>query len=198
MRLFSYVIARDYGFAPNPFHGVCTLAVCKPVIRRVAQVGDWIVGTGSVTKGRRDHLVFAMQVSETLLYNEYWSDSRFHAKRPNLRGSIKQAYGDNIYHRISDDQPWQQEDSHHSLSDGQVNMQNVEADTRTDRVLIAEDFVYLGSSGLVLPEEFRKSDSVDFRAGRGHRSNYPETAVQAMLAWLESLPRGYRGRPIDW
>ncbi len=28
---------RDYGFAPNPFHGICTLATCKPVIRRVAR-----------------------------------------------------------------------------------------------------------------------------------------------------------------
>ena len=30
MRLHSYVVARDYGFAPNPFLGVCTLATCKP------------------------------------------------------------------------------------------------------------------------------------------------------------------------
>ena len=44
--LFVYVIARDFGFAPNPFHGVCTLATCKPGIRRSAKVGDWILGVG--------------------------------------------------------------------------------------------------------------------------------------------------------
>ncbi|MFH1865797.1 MAG: hypothetical protein ABIK85_07930, partial [Candidatus Eisenbacteria bacterium] len=39
MRLFSYIVARDYGFAPNPFCGVCTLATCKPKIRESASVG---------------------------------------------------------------------------------------------------------------------------------------------------------------
>ena len=29
---YSYVVARDYGFAPNPFNGILTLAACKPVI----------------------------------------------------------------------------------------------------------------------------------------------------------------------
>ena len=32
--LFSYVVATDSGFAPNPFFGLCTLACCKPAIRR--------------------------------------------------------------------------------------------------------------------------------------------------------------------
>jgi hypothetical protein len=40
-------VARDYGFAPNPFFGVCTLATCKPKIRKAAAIGDWVVGTGS-------------------------------------------------------------------------------------------------------------------------------------------------------
>lgn len=46
MRLFSYCIPVDDGAAPNPFWGVCTLAICKPAIRRVAEVGDWIAGVG--------------------------------------------------------------------------------------------------------------------------------------------------------
>ena len=50
MKLFSYVVARDYGFAPNPFFSTCTLATCKPKIRRTASVGDWIIGTGSKKK----------------------------------------------------------------------------------------------------------------------------------------------------
>lgn len=27
---YSYVVARDFGFAPNPFNGFLTLATCKP------------------------------------------------------------------------------------------------------------------------------------------------------------------------
>ncbi len=63
MRLHSYVVARDYGFAPNPFFGVCTLATCKPKIRSVAEVGDWVVGTGSKRRGRDKHIVYAMRVA---------------------------------------------------------------------------------------------------------------------------------------
>lgn len=44
MNYFSYVVARDYGFAPNPFGGICTLATCKQRIRNNANVNDWIFG----------------------------------------------------------------------------------------------------------------------------------------------------------
>lgn len=40
MKLFSYIVTHDAGFAPNPFWGYCTLACCKPAIRRTANVGD--------------------------------------------------------------------------------------------------------------------------------------------------------------
>jgi len=33
-RLYLYTMTYDSGFAPNPFHGICTLACCKPGIRR--------------------------------------------------------------------------------------------------------------------------------------------------------------------
>ena len=44
MNLYSYVITRDYGFAPNPFWNICTLATCKPQIREHALKGDWVAG----------------------------------------------------------------------------------------------------------------------------------------------------------
>jgi len=44
MSVFSYVVKNDGGFAPNPFHGSCTLACCKPKIRNVASAGDIVVG----------------------------------------------------------------------------------------------------------------------------------------------------------
>ena len=97
--LYSYVLRRDYGFAPNPFFGYCTLATCKPIIRRVAQVNDWVVGTGSAAKGSpvSGRLIYAMRVSEKLTFAQYWEDERFANKKPVMNGSLKQKYGDNIY-----------------------------------------------------------------------------------------------------
>ena len=64
-RLFSYVVRYDYGFAPNPFEGCCTIATCKPQIRRAAlgrRLGSrhWVRRQGSRRSaglrhaGRRD------------------------------------------------------------------------------------------------------------------------------------------------
>jgi Nucleotide modification associated domain 2 len=44
MTLYSYIVTHDTGFAPNPFFGFCTLACCKPGIRKHADKLDWIVG----------------------------------------------------------------------------------------------------------------------------------------------------------
>ena len=68
IRLFAYKQTYDTGFAPNPFHGVCTLATCKRYIRKHKQVGDWIAGfTSNGLNGDKvgqERLIFLMQVEE--------------------------------------------------------------------------------------------------------------------------------------
>jgi hypothetical protein len=199
MRLYSYVVARDFGFAPNPFYGCCTLATCKPVLRRTAQVGDWVIGTGSATRKRDGYLVYAMLVAETLTFDDYWDDARFRGKRPNLQGSKKQAFGDNIYHRAGGNGAWHQADSHHSLKDGSANERNIVNDTQTDKVLIATDFVYFGSEGPQIPNSLRAADGEDVCAARGHKNNFSSSLVTDVVAWIRSLEvHGYAGMPLDW
>ncbi len=81
-RVYIYVVARDFGFAPNPFHGTCTLATCKPGIRASASIGDWVIGVGGARLGATGKCIFAMQVSEKLTFDEYWIDVRFKDKKP--------------------------------------------------------------------------------------------------------------------
>jgi len=97
--VFSYVIEHDLGFAPNPFHGVCTLACCKPQIRKAAKVGDYVLGTGAVKPKLRGHLTFWMRVDEVVTFDQYWQDRRFRRKKPRMSGTTALRYGDNIYHR---------------------------------------------------------------------------------------------------
>ncbi len=154
MRLFSYIVARDYGFAPNPFHGYCTLATCKPKIRLHAVVGDWIVGTGAKTRyNLPGHFIYAMKVCESLDYDQYWNDPRFLSKKPVLNGSLKVVYGDNIYHRRRS--AWVQADSHHSLPNGKPNPRNIARDTSVNRLLVATKFVYWGGAAPRIPNRFR-------------------------------------------
>ena len=79
--------------------------------------------------------IYAMQVGEVLDFDTYWNDPRFLAKRPDLLGSLKVMYGDNIYHLVG--RRWVQVDSHHSLENGRPNKANVECDTGVDRLLVA-------------------------------------------------------------
>lgn len=167
MRFYSYVVRRDYGFAPNPFSGYCTLATCKPKIRGPACVGDWIIGTGSTTYNLQNCIIFMMKVKEILTFDEYWNDARFETKKANMGGSLKKMYGDNIYHHVGDD--WMQEDSHHSYEGGGINYNNLNKDTSTDAVLISEEFYYFGRSAVPIPDSY-----VDHLIKKGPSHRCPE------------------------
>jgi hypothetical protein len=147
--LYTYAITRDFGFAPNPFHGFCTLATCKPRIRKAAKVGDWVMGVGGSTLGTvKGRCIFLMKISEKIGFQNYWDDDRFSLKKPSRNGSLVKMVGDNIYHK-NNEGGWIQEDSHHSNPDGSPNPENVERDTGSnDRVLISNSFCYFGSQAI--------------------------------------------------
>jgi hypothetical protein len=194
LKIYSYKITRDFGFAPNPFPPHCTLATCKPGIRRTAKVGDWVVGVGSSAKNSkfRNKLIYAMQVHEKLSYDEYWIDPRFKKKRPVMNGSKRQMYGDNIYHRPSPESPFIQEDSHHSLQNGEVNRLNYERDLPGKYVLIAKDFWYFGEDAILIPQDLLPLANV----GRGYKLFDEKQFVERFKNWLDTLPEsGYLGRP---
>ncbi|WP_375504715.1 hypothetical protein [uncultured Nostoc sp.] len=82
MTLFSYCLPCDNGSAPNPFWELCTLAICKPDIRRVASIGDWVVGLGSKKSPIGDIsncVVYAMRVTDKMTFQEYDEFCRVHS-----------------------------------------------------------------------------------------------------------------------
>jgi hypothetical protein len=195
MRAFAYVIEHDLGFAPNPFHGFCTLACCKPRIRKTATVGDYILGMGASKPRLGGRLCYWMKVSEILSFDQYWADPRFRRKRPNMSGSTFLRYGDNIYHHAEGHDGFIQEDSFHSFVNGGLCVPNLCRDTATtDRVLIGREFAYWGQVGIELPESLRC-----FEIRRtGHKCRFPTEKLAELTDWLNSLPRGLRGEPAHW
>lgn len=194
-RVFRYVIDHDMGFSPNPFHGVCTLANCKPSIRRTAAVGDYVLGFGSAKSSIRGKLIYWLRVDQLTTYDEYWENPRFAAKKPVVNGSHLKFHGDNIYHR-GPNGAYVQEPSFHSLPDGSPNPLNVATDTgRTERVIVSETFAYYGKNAIELPEAL---SSVAPR-GRGHRTAIDEETKQDMIGWLSKRnERGFLGEPSGW
>jgi hypothetical protein len=201
-RIYSYVVRYDSGFAPNPFYGCCTLATCKPDIRRGAKIGDWVVGSGSNDRSirRGGHLVYAMRVTEIMTFDEYGADPRFEAKKPFRKGSRKQSCGDNIYFRVAPDAPWQQRDSFHSRPDGSLNPDHVLRDTGVDRVLVSNDFVYFGGEGPEFPVELKDQQGRSLcKSGRGLSAFDDPHLVVRLQQWIRGLGEGgYQGAPFEW
>lgn len=202
MRLYSYVVRYDSGFAPNPFYGWCTLATCKHRIRQSAQVGDWIIGTGSANRQirRGGHLVYAMRVTQAMTFSDYDADPRFQSKKPYRQGSRKQSCGDNIYYRNAADTQWLQRDSFHSNTDGTRRADHVQRDTGGDRVLASECFVYYGGAGPRIPATLIAPDGRPLcKTGIGYYVFDDRTFIAEVEAWLVSFDgSGYEGPPFEW
>ena len=201
MTIRVYKIKRDYGFAPNPFHGVCTLACCKPSIRKHAEIGDWVVGAGSKYNGLLGKIMYAMVVEEKMTFDEYWSHQDYQAKKVVSSGTRKRMYGDNIYHRDPVSNVFIQEDSHHSLANGNTNMKNLNQDTsNTDQVLISRDFIYFGHNAVTPPSRIRSLEDKGFPRPKARYYNITSEKEEAKIKeWLRLYNWSYlHGLPHDW
>jgi hypothetical protein len=140
-----------------------------------------------------------MNISEIISFDDYWNDQRFQQKKPNLRGSLKQAFGDNIYHHDQDAGEWIQEDSHHTHKGGKPMLKNLENDTSTPRVLISSEYWYCGGSGPEIPGHFRQANNDICTSRQGYRCDYPEPLVTDFIEWIKSFDEsGYLGNPAEF
>lgn len=188
--VFSYVVAHDYGLAPNPYYGFCTLSCCKPVIRRKAEIGDLVIGMTGRNRSPTPKLLYMMQVTEILDFDQYWADERFSCKKPDLHSSTKSRVGDNIYRK--DNGSWIQADSKHSNLDGTTHEEHLYRDTHdSTNVLISRDFVYYGKNATKIDDSFSKL----LNRSRGNRVFRGADDIKLAEQLFKSLPRGMRGFP---
>jgi hypothetical protein len=187
-RLCSYIVTKDTGLAPNPFWGYCTLAVCTLNHMGVrAHKDDWFIGTQSAVRGSK--LIYAMQVSETLDFDDYFKDPRFQAKKPVVNGTPCQRCGDNMYYR-DDAGQWRKLASVYHRQKIQIDK-----DLKYPRVFVAEQehFYYFGVQAIEIPHEYH--ELIWKRQGcKWHDSN----TVLDFLDWLKyNRTPGIHGEPSD-
>lgn len=190
-RIYRYIVRSDRGIAPNPYGGYCTLAICKPAIRRTARPSDWIIGFRSrradVAAGR---VVFVAQVAESLSFAEYWQDPRFRDRRPDR-------------HRIPTDNIYRPAPSIDSGAERYVQVPNPAhgpASARRDlsgkRVLVATRFWYFGANSPPIDPELLHLAPVT----QGHVLNRHRKSddLRLLMQWLSAFPTGVQGEPVDW
>ena len=180
MKMMSYIIKDDYGFAPNPYGGFLTLATCKPVIRSSASVGDILVATGSSAGDYENRLIYAAKVSRVIDMNEYFDNPMYQVKKP----SDENKNGDNIYREENGN--WIQ--LHNNLH----NKDDMDHDLESTNVLICDDFWYFGDKAPLLPENLLGI----VKKGRGHKNIDDGALISSFLDWLKAYEKGIIGNPI--
>jgi hypothetical protein len=180
-----YAVSYDLGFAPNPFGGICSLACCKPEIRRTAKLGDWVVGLTGTKLRPALRLVFAMQVTRISNFDEYWSAAEFAGRKAKRNGSQKAQVGDNIYHRDGPGAPWIQENSVHSLPGGAQCDLNTVHDTRVNRILLSNRFIYLGEEARAVPPAVLQP--LGYAKNPRDRRKFTTEKAAGLTDWIEGL-----------
>jgi hypothetical protein len=191
--IYSYCLRYDGGAAPNPFWGTCTLAICKPKIRKAAEVGDWIVGFGSKHSPIGDlseRMVYMMQVTQKMTmpgYDEYTRTS-LTEKIPILSSSDPRIRkGDSIYDFTCN--PPQQRKGVHKEEQRETDMSG-------KYVLLSTHFWYFGRNAIAVPDFMKNL----IRFGRGHRSQSNAAWVDEFHEWVQNFtsePNQLYGLPIE-
>jgi hypothetical protein len=187
MKLSAYIVKFDTGFAPNPFGRHCTLACCKPTIRRCAKKDDIVVGTASARYPHAGKLVYAMRVAEVLPYQRYWDDPRFRRRRPSPVTAISRR-GDNIWHKVGG--RWR-------IAPGAVHdLRHRNRDTGGVNALVATEFFYFGREAISVPDRFAGL----LATTQGHKNTYDSEIIGRFWNWIgRSAPKpGRIGDPLEF
>ncbi|MCE7057968.1 hypothetical protein LZF95_25005 [Algoriphagus sp. AGSA1] len=175
--LFSYCIPYDNGSAPNPFWGLCTLTICKPVIRRVAKVGDWIVATGSAKHGFSAKLVYAMEVTEKLTLAEY--DEYCKAKLPEKLPD----HQSEDYRRLAGDAIYDFSEPVPQIRKGVHDESNRQRDLGGQYALLSSHFYYFGDNPIDIPRHL----SGIIKQSQGHKSQSNGHHFNEFVNWITSI-----------
>jgi len=154
MKIFRYIVPVDDGAAPNPYGGVCTLAICKPNIRKIAKVGDWLIGLKNPTK----ELIYCMKITDVMSMKEYdsYTKDNLPIKIPNLNSKdVTHHMGDSVYDFSQEEVRLRK--SVHSRCTKQMDLDG-------KNVLLSNHYYYLGKKAIKLEEKFTNNidTSIDF------------------------------------
>lgn len=184
MNLYSYVVTHDYGFAPNPYGGVLTLATCKPDIRRTAQVGDWLMGTGSADSVGQNKLIYLACISKIISIADYGSSDEYKNKVPVKTAEAWSRRGDNIYRKDGDGSWTQVSNRFHGIDE-------MEHDLSGLNVLVCKDFWYFGVNAIGIPNEFKDL----IKKGPKYKKNTDLPEANKFINHVKSNAKGLHGSP---
>jgi hypothetical protein len=190
MKLLKYVMTVDSGLAPNPYFGICSLALCTPnhMNARLSS-GDWIVGHSCRATGNK--LIYAMRVTRVLSMSEYFTG--FPEKHPHPDGDAIAQRGDNLYDNSSGKWCRLPSASHNEVS--------AFAQDQGKPVFLSEDeknFWYFGGIDHPMPCGFPDAFPEMVKDRQGISYVHDEEVINRFVMWLKGYGQsGLIGSPRD-
>lgn len=182
-RLFVYKLTSDTGAAPCVEGDVLTLAICKPMIRASAQVGDLLFGFAADSLSPDNRLIYIARVTD--IEDHYYDDPAY-SERPD-RIYIR---GEDGRFRIRSDARFHEEGASIERDVG------VFPEYDRARVLVSDDYRYFGSSSaspLVDLGPYPAVRSLVRRLKQGHRVK-PPTGDRARAVATPAIGVVHRSR----
>ena len=188
MSLYTYRITIDSGDAPNPYGGICSLAICKPDIRRTCQVGDWVVGivAKGLNKLDQNNLLYAMKVTKKMSFQKY---NKYCKKQCNIKLPENARTGDCIY--FEDNGILKQRLNYaHNLKNMKTDMNGINKKDGKS-VILGEEFYYFGKNSIKIPKIMEEI----IIKGQGHQKYKNKDYVKQFESWIQTHEQGINGIP---
>ena len=171
MRTYVYKLTSDRGgapCAPPPRVGenaLLTLSICKPAIRRTAQIGDRLLGITSRALVEREGypacaVIYAARVSGALDFGSYYAAESEFAGRPDCVYALDAETG---ILRHSGRTRLHAEPAYMGRDLGP------EPHYRNARTLLCKEFRYFGAEAMTIPARLPRLRQVAESLGQGHR-----------------------------
>lgn len=176
-RIYRYVVKTDRGTAPRPFGRLCSLAICKPMIRKHAEPGDWVIGLRS---GSPRLVVYAMEITDKLGFAEYWEGF------PERRPGAGREFPDNLYRPHGLGFKQEKNDIH--------TTKHQDTDLSGKFVLLSKRFWYFGREAPAICDEL--SHLIHRGIGYTYSGANPGD-IAGLKKWLGKKSPGVSGEPLN-
>lgn len=175
MRIYFYKLTVDDGGAPCVQDGLLSLAICKPMIRSTARLGDLVFGFAANSLRPDNALLYVARITEKVRCAEYYEREEFARRR------------DCIYERRGDRFTWRRDALYHGPEDVKGDLGR-HPDYRKANVLLSNDFRYFGRSASA---DYKSRFPVVAQAveglGQGHRVRHREELRRQLLDLEEQV-----------
>jgi hypothetical protein len=177
-RIWRYVLSNDNGIAPCAQDGIVSLCCCKPMIRRGAALGDWVVGFAPKRRGM-GRVSWAGKVSEILTLGEY------QRKYPDRRDAV---------YEIADDTPLDGIEKLVPLTRYHSEDRMRQRDWSGRNGLVFKPAWYFGGTGVPAPTEI--AEMAHYFVGQSATGS-SEARAEILEEWLRSQGEpGVLGTPF--